>query len=940
MEFECASSRASITSGKVKKIAFCPTESDVVLTASSSASKGAMLHLWSLSCSKFLQEIQLDSPVLDFQWSAVAMNSLILLTEAGAHQVFSYSLQLHRLSKRLQQCTIVHPESVVACRSGCLSTFGDLAVSAMGKDLRSRNWMKSIQGVYLFFSSHLRAYNLWLTDSPSILCELSIDAHITGLQLLNSNHLLICSWDGRMLLKYDMSSFSVLRTINLDYIPSVFAFCASQNSVVILSPKSELHVIDATTLDCSSEKRWALSTIRCLKPAFLAAAQEGNLVGIASEEDIEVYDLSSNIKTSWKTRLQCRRPYAISVSSNQVVVAYRPQDANKHNAWSIGSWRRSEQLLDELRSQPPTMFSEASSDSPSAAHNELFSQPHEKSPSQSSNKPTSKPHSARFIEPQRKLFSEQHTGSESTTAMDIRDNILVPVHEPHNALIGHVKIQVQCGSTEECRFDGFRVLGLPATGLMDLAAHFYSQTSGDIHLFRYREWIPPRTNQHTAVIKDVARVFLLPMLEAELLHLRKLGSKTRKFNIQYNTTCDICFRCVFFTVWFCRHCGLEICAQCFEACPVATNADSHKSPLAQTHYQNWLFPVSFFTEQEVILSIQSIKAHGIHCNAYLSLNNSPSSPLRRPSIERLPVQSMSDEKFAEMWAMKAPFVVSGVCTSEAPFEVMDLHNSGPHPCQIQTLHKSGTLITSSTLEEYFDSWHDDTDCPRQDYPTNGNLHDLHPTVAEKFYRLVEKIAPSFLSPRGPMNLASYWPNGSNVPDMGPKLYIAERDFVSEGTTHLHMDKSAAVNIMLHSSSSGKQSGARWEIWPQNSVAQLSQLISPSSSETECKMGLAILYEQFYVSEELVGSQMLEKAWSFIQEPGDAVFIPPGCPHQVTNIGNCIKIATDFICPSDIESLRLLGNMFRAINIHYEGLVHNDIVNLEMTLWFAWRSICP
>ena len=117
---------------------------------------------------------------------------------------------------------------------------------------------------------------------------------------------------------------------------------------------------------------------------------------------------------------------------------------------------------------------------------------------------------------------------------------------------------------------------------------------------------------------------------------------------------------------------------------------------------------------------------------------------------------------------------------------------------------------------------------------------------------------------------------------GPKVYIAERDFASEGTTHLHMDKSAAVNIMLHSSTSNsqKRGGARWEIWPQTSIAPLSRILSPSSSEEECNMGIPIISEQSYVPEEQFGDQVLEKAWSFIQHPGDAVFIPPGCPHQV------------------------------------------------------------
>ncbi|PPQ83409.1 hypothetical protein CVT26_004392 [Gymnopilus dilepis] len=612
-------------------------------------------------------------------------------------------------------------------------------------------------------------------------------------------------------------------------------------SMVILSPDRELHIIDAITMDCSSEKKLVLSDVQPSIPVFVGVAKDGSLLGLASEKILQVYDVSSNELTSWRTVIPC--------------IAYRPQDAVKHNMWTLSFWCLSKQPSDMLQDE--------------SLHKLL-------------DKPCSGCH------------DEWHD-HEMDTPLPEQQDALIQVQSGPCYSQQDVAPCTSCfnnkltGSKEECRFNGFRQTGLSAMGVGNSSNLFYSQKNEDMPIFSYQEWVPTRTNQHVAVIKDVAQTFLLPMLEAELLHLCKPGSKTRKFNIEYNLI----------------------------------------SPQPQIHFQNWFFPVSFFTEQEVSSSIQAIRTQEIHPNAYLTLKNPPSRPSHQPSIRTVPIQSLSDEQFAKLWTKKVPFVVSGVCTHQTPAETMGLDASNPHPCQVQQFHESGPITMASTLEDYFNSWNEDTDCPRQvrDYPPNGNLSDVHPMAASKFYELVEKIAPSFLSPRGPLNMASYWPSGSNVPDLGPKVYIAECDFVSRGTTHLHMDKSGAVNIMLHSSSK-MEGGACWNIWPQSSVASLSQAICPSSSKEECNMGLPILSEQFYVSEDMVGSHMLEKAWSFTQQPGDAV----------KNISNCIKIATDFISPSDIEGLKLLGNMFRAINIHDKKPVHVDLVNLEMTLWFAWKSI--
>lgn len=50
-----------------------------------------------------------------------------------------------------------------------------------------------------------------------------------------------------------------------------------------------------------------------------------------------------------------------------------------------------------------------------------------------------------------------------------------------------------------------------------------------------------------------------------------------------------------------------------------------------------------------------------------------------------------------------------------------------------------------------------------------------------------------------------------------------------------------------------------------------------------------LYEQYGV-----------KGWKIEQKVGQAVFVPAGCPHQVVNMADCIKIANDFVSKENIE----------------------------------------
>jgi hypothetical protein len=97
-----------------------------------------------------------------------------------------------------------------------------------------------------------------------------------------------------------------------------------------------------------------------------------------------------------------------------------------------------------------------------------------------------------------------------------------------------------------------------------------------------------------------------------------------------------------------------------------------------------------------------------------------------------------------------------------------------------------------------------------------------------------------------------------------------------------MDKAGAVNIMFHSEKVGGNYGAEWYIWPQESIAAIASAIRPGDGNSSA-VADSILSEMHCVDKDAQRAAFLQSGWPtwrLMQQPGDAVFIPPRCPHQV------------------------------------------------------------
>ena len=121
------------------------------------------------------------------------------------------------------------------------------------------------------------------------------------------------------------------------------------------------------------------------------------------------------------------------------------------------------------------------------------------------------------------------------------------------------------------------------------------------------------------------------------------------------------------------------------------------------------------------------------------------------------------------------------------------------------------------------------------------------------------------------------------------MYIAYGNLTqdnSHGSTRLHLDVTAAVNIMLYAADhpDGSTGGAIWHIFPASVTTLLREFLLGEPTVGFDGTGDPIHNQSTYLSPPLLallGSKYGIQPYTIRQAPGDAVFIPAGCAHQVS-----------------------------------------------------------
>ncbi|KAJ1929565.1 hypothetical protein IWQ60_001052 [Tieghemiomyces parasiticus] len=244
----------------------------------------------------------------------------------------------------------------------------------------------------------------------------------------------------------------------------------------------------------------------------------------------------------------------------------------------------------------------------------------------------------------------------------------------------------------------------------------------------------------------------------------------------------------------------------------------------------------------------------------------------------------------------------------------------------------------------------------KDWPPQSDFKETFPDYFEDFMQALPFL--EYTQRNGQLNLASRLPQSFIPPDLGPKMYIAygSTDGAGgRGTTNLHLDMADAVNLMVHCSPAFQEqlrtradpaspdydpqfppAAAVWDIYSFDDLATIRAFLLEVRPNTFINDPV---HDQAIYLDATLRQQLYEtrgvRGWRIYQNPGDAVFVPAGCAHQVCNYTNCIKVAMDFVSPENVSRCRQLTAEFRQLDRQHQR--NADLLQLRSILYHAWTD---
>lgn len=479
----------------------------------------------------------------------------------------------------------------------------------------------------------------------------------------------------------------------------------------------------------------------------------------------------------------------------------------------------------------------------------------------------------------------------------------------------------------------------------------------------------------------VARA-LLPILQEEMDHVSSATTIYRPRETEARTTCDTCMTSIFALTWMCRVCGREACADCFavvlEMTEEPQNATS--SELAawkakkdafynrqpsflqctgrnREHRASQFSPVTRFCKEELESAVRDMgvlvadelaalkqlppPVSGTEApEEQVQPNDSSGIPYHEP--RRFTKEELTNEKFRSIWARGEPFVVDDVLggfqLQWTPQHFIEKYSS--EDCVLIECQTDENKRT--TVGQFFGMFgkYGEADRKRwklKDFPPSTDFKSAFPELYEDFSNAVP--VPDYVRRDGPLNLSSHFPINALAPDLGPKMYNAFASTTvpgSKGTTRLHMDMADAVNIMTYAekAQNGEPGTAAWDLFKVEDSDKIREFLKKRTPSPNDPIHSQIHYLDDRLRKALWDEYRV-KSYRVYQRPGQAVFIPAGCAHQVCNLADCIKIAIDFVSPENIDRCARLTKEFREQN--KSRVWKEDVLQLRSMMWFAWVS---
>lgn len=299
--------------------------------------------------------------------------------------------------------------------------------------------------------------------------------------------------------------------------------------------------------------------------------------------------------------------------------------------------------------------------------------------------------------------------------------------------------------------------------------------------------------------------------------------------------------------------------------------------------------------------------------------------------------------FAPIWQRGDPIVVTGCLEHFRIAWTPDyfVKNYGEQTCLIiECQTDANKRITVGQYFDMFGKYEDRVDCWKlKDWPPSTDFKMAFPELYKDFSDAVP--IPDYVRRDGVGNIGSHFPSNTIAPDLGPKMYNAFASSLregSKGSTKLHMDMADAVNIMTYAEKSpdGSPGCAAWDLFRACDSDKLRNFLRtkfPKQSATDP------IHAQQYYLDEVLRKELYEQygvmSYRVYQRPGEAVFIPAGCAHQVANLADCVKVAIDFVSVENIMRCEGLTREFRDLNQRLAW--KEDVLQLRNMMWFAWLS---
>ncbi|CAO1620852.1 unnamed protein product [Sympodiomycopsis kandeliae] len=340
---------------------------------------------------------------------------------------------------------------------------------------------------------------------------------------------------------------------------------------------------------------------------------------------------------------------------------------------------------------------------------------------------------------------------------------------------------------------------------------------------------------------------------------------------------------------------------------------------------------------------------------------------------------VDEQTFRKAWAQGDPLVVHD-CITELRHDNKDATQAAWGPwsftsggyqseqCWITRCDQDATNAVV-TVSDFFSTFGQDADTKKsilgngiwklKDWPPSSAFDDTFPDLYRHFN--ISLPMPDYTRRDGRMNISAHFPKNANVPDLGPKMYNAwpsREDQVAKGSTRLHMDIADAVNIMYYaapcattqeeeeseddeySEEKKKRSGsAAWDIFPARDSHKIRDYLRRTRKGVPTWED-PIHSQKYFLDNDDRRSLWTSygvRSWRIYQRPGDSVFIPAGCAHQVCNLTDCMKIAVDFVSPENVTRCFNLTSEFRLMSNNLVKSWKEDVLQLKSMLWHSWRA---